>query len=126
MILNLQERNWLSNPISKRELLNITIAERLAIEDLKQQDAAAWVVLRDAAAVCETMALGGVGPEAQPVASAALALLQALHLNQRVPTPAEVKTLSEMLAYHDEQRRIISRSEVLVWVKKTVEKFNVR
>lgn len=97
----------------------------MALEGLRQggtnED---WVMLRDAAAVTETMALGGAGPEAQVDASASLALLQNLHKSLRPLEEDELKTLSGMLAYHDEQRRLISRSELLVWVKKTVEKFN--
>ena len=81
-------------------------------------------MLRDAAAVTETMALGGAGPEAQVDASASLALLQNLYKSRRPLEENELKVLSNMLAYHDEQRRLISRSELLVWVKKTVEKFN--
>ena len=81
-------------------------------------------MLRDAAAVTETMALGGAGPEAQAAASASLALLQNLYKSLRPLEEDELKVLSGMLAYHDEQRRLISRSELLVWLKKTVEKFN--
>ena len=81
-------------------------------------------MLRDAAAVTETMALGGAGPEAQVDASASLALLQNLYKSLRPLEENELKTLSNMLAYHGEQRRLISRSELLVWLKKTVEKFD--
>lgn len=84
-----------------------------------------WVTLRDAAAMAETMASGGVGPEALPDASAALAVLHKAHNSTEALPASEVKTVSEMLAHHAEQRRLISRSEVLVWVKKTVERFNV-
>ena len=124
-LLHLIERNWLASPITKLELLNIAIAERMALEGLRQggtnED---WVMLRDAAAVTETMALGGAGPEAQVDASASLALLQNLYKSLRPLEEDELKTLSNMLAYHGEQRRLISRSELLVWLKKTVEKFD--
>lgn len=97
----------------------------MALEGLRQggtnED---WVMLRDAAAVTETMALGGAEPEAQVDASVSLAILQNLHKSLRQLNEDELKTLSNMLAYHDEQRRQVSRSELLVWVKKTVEKFN--
>lgn len=68
-----------------------------------------WVTLRDAAAMAETMASGGVGPEALPDASAALAVLHKAHNSTEALPASEVKTVSE----------------VLVWVKKTVERFNV-
>lgn len=120
------ERFWLASPITKLELLNIAIAERMALEGLRQggtnED---WVTLRDAAAMAETMASGGVGPEALVDASAALAVLHKAHNSTEALPAPEVKIVSEMLAYHAEQRRLISRSEVLVWVKKTVERFNV-
>lgn len=70
------------------------------------------------------MALGGAGPEAQVDASMALFVLQGLYRNLKPLQAGQLKALSEMLAYHDEQRRLVSRSELLVWVKKTVEKFN--
>lgn len=98
----------------------------MALEAMRQGTASRtdWVTLRDAAAMTETMAYGGAGPEALGDASGALGVLSRTHnLDGPLPAP-EVQALSEMLAYHDEQRRLLSRSEVLVWVKKTVEKFN--
>lgn len=120
-MLHLIERNWLASPISKSELLKISICEHWALEDLRLGRATEldWHTLRDAAALAETMALGGVGPEAAAPAAAALASLTNQTLND-----SDVASINEMLAYHDEQRKVVNRSELFVWLKKTVERFN--
>ena len=117
---------WLRKPISKPELVNISLCERFALTDLSKgtDELEPWRILRDAAAVTLTMAAGGVGPEALEPAQAALDLLHQLYSRDEPLTPQEVTTISEMLLWHDAQRTKIARSTVLHWLEETSKSYN--
>ena len=112
--------------MSPAEMLNICIAERIALETLRlgQGVEADWVVVRDVAIVAETMAFNGIVPEAQLDASDALLVLADVYATMRKLTTQELKTLDRTLAYHDAQRERVSRGRVFDMLKKAEVRFN--
>ena len=112
--------------MSPAEMLNICIAERIALEAFRlgQGTEADWLVLRDVAVVAETMALNGIEPEAQPDALDALTVLADVYVTMRGPTAQELKTLDRTLAYHDSQRERVSRGRLFEMLKKAEVRFN--
>ena len=83
-----------------------------------------WRALADMVNLCETMASGGVGPEALPACQEAEeALIAAAARFERTGRMAmlhgEAQALAEVQAYHDLQRQCISRGEYERWIAKT-------
>ena len=124
--LKLLAQKWRNKPMSPAEMLNICIAERIALETLRlgQGVEADWVVVRDVAIVAETMAFNGIVPEAQLDASDALLVLADVYATMRRPTAQELKTLDRTLAYHDSQRERVSRGRLFEMLKKAEVRFN--
>ena len=115
-------KQWNSNPITEKEVLDISICEHLALAGWRVDPGLTddWRVLRDAAAVTFTMAAGGAGPEALAVARQALDMLGNRYSITNDPlSDDEVKVIAEMLAYHDAQRRAMPRITLLNWLVKT-------
>lgn len=83
-----------------------------------------WHTLTDVLNLCETMAVGGVGPEALPYCETAQDDLQAAAFRyQRIGkmglTATGIEAMRHMIEYHDLQRKSISRAEYNNWIVKT-------
>lgn len=85
---------------------------------------AQWRALADMLNLCETMAKGGIGPEALPSCKAAEdALVAAAGRFERTGRMAmlhdEYMALVDVQQYHDLQRQCVSRAEYERWINLT-------
>jgi len=85
---------------------------------------AQWRALTDMLNLCETMAKGGIGPEALPSCKAAEdALMAAAGRFERTGRMAmlhdEYRALVDVQQYHDLQRQCVSRAEYERWIRLT-------
>lgn len=86
-----------------------------------------WQQLVGMLNICETMARGGIGPEALEHCALAeremLAAAKRYEQSKRmVLTEVGINALREVYAYHDLQRTSISRGEYDRWIKKTADR----
>ena len=86
-----------------------------------------WKDLTDVLNLCETMAKGGIGPEALPYCEVAEeALKQAAYRYQQTMkmglSGTGLTAMKHLLEYHQLQRISISRSEYERWIQKTRNK----
>ena len=113
--------------VADDKLLNsVRLLELSAIEAFRTGSAtrADWQTVVDMLNICETMARGGVGPEAIPACEAAQAELigaaKRYESTKRMGvTGPGLTTLREVFEYHDLQRQSISRSRYAEFIDRT-------
>lgn len=109
--------------------------DKLLIRELASIDAIArglgtkqeWQDLVDVLNICETMAKGGIGPEALPYCQQAQeALYEAAKRYEKVHkiglSGLGLQAMKEVIEYHHLQRTSIPRSEYEFWIQKTRNK----
>lgn len=111
--------------VTSDELLNeLRVRELADIELFRtgQATSSEWAGLCALLNVCETMARGGIGPEAMVACKAAeQALIEAGKHYERtkrmVTSGPGLQALRDLYEYHDLQRQSVSRSEYEKWIK---------
>lgn len=112
-----------------KELTQLRGIELSALEAMctGKGSVADWQQLVAMLNLCETMARGGIGPEALEYCEVAeremLAAAKRYEQSKRmVLTGVGINALREVYAYHDLQRTSISRGEYDRWIKRTADR----
>lgn len=108
---------------------DLRIRELGAIEAFRTGSAALqeWSDVNSMLTLCETMAAGGVGPEAlQACERAEKTLIQAakaFEANGKMTVTANrIKSLRDLYDYHDLQRQSVSRGEYEKWIQRAMDR----
>lgn len=116
--------------ISQSDMLDkLRMVELSAIESFAKGLAtpADWRAIADFLNIAETMARGGVGPEALAVVTAVDAALSEAHARHAKTgrlgmTGPQLQALRDLYAYHDAQRTAIARSEYERFIQLTANR----
>lgn len=116
--------------ITPKDLLDkLRLRELAAIEAFRTGNATKqeWRDVSDFLNISETLALGGIGPEALAASQAAQDSLQAAHVRYQegealTLTEPELQTLRDGYEYFDLQRQSISRAQFEQAIKRTSDR----
>ena len=113
-----------AGPLDRLRMLELSAIESFARGQATPAD---WRSVADFLNIAETMAKGGVGPEALQACAEVDAALSAAHARHAATgrlgmTGPQLVALRELHAWHDLQRTAIARSEYEKWIQKTANK----
>lgn len=108
-------------------LNQLRLRELAAIESFRTGAATLqdWSDIKAILNLCETMAKGGIGPEALQACKAAeetlIAAAKRFEATRRMITTGQgLESFRELYRYHDIQRQSVTRGEYERWIRKTV------